>query len=491
MENVKTDFSFKARQTNNFFLFLIFAACLYVAQDSYLVFDILTLIGFVFFVKEAILILKHPQNARFSSILIIAILSTASLGTIVFMLAQGTLHVEKYQYFIRFGLYYTQPGLSRALAANYLAIALLYFFSVYDKPLQLEEIKNLRDNPRAELILLLGSGLIFLALLTGKLGFAGASVTEGQKGVSPIGSIAALMLPALVTLSFMIVFTTKSNIKKIVFGCILFILMLVLMMYHRRSLVYTIFICGMIWSIFNVRRKNYPYFKIISLSLLSIIIIYIGFMSFYAMRFTKNYFGKAIGITTQIDLATSIIKNGGFSLISAGLQKNVSGRTMYIGYLGGIMSQPRNHLPMYGKELALSVNLSIPSAFLPGKENIIQSPEEIAHPRAGIAVFDGPNSILTSGYDDFGIVGMAFYPTLAVIIVNFLLSFFYRHLFRSRYVYLFFTICMIYAFLCVGVEDALNSFIVEIRNLVIVGIIMTLIIKSTYFFNLKDKKEIQ
>jgi hypothetical protein len=53
--------------------------------------------------------------------------------------------------------------------------------------------------------------------------------------------------------------------------------------------------------------------------------------------------------------------------------------------------------------------------------------EEFVHPAFGFSVFDGPNTIMTVGLNDFGIAGAIIYPVMLVLIYGFFLKIIFRY----------------------------------------------------------------
>ncbi len=123
-------------------------------------------------------------------------------------------------------------------------------------------------------------------------------------------------------------------------------------------------------------------------------------------------------------------------------------------------------MPAFGAEFVYSVQMAIPSILMPGKVGAMPAaPEALVHPRYGIPVFDGPNSVLVAGFDDFGFLGALVYPLFVVL----LYGAFYRSLrtfVRDQPIRLFVLFTLLFQLLYI--EQAFGSVFVSLRNLLIV-----------------------
>jgi hypothetical protein len=114
-----------------------------------------------------------------------------------------------------------------------------------------------------------------------------------------------------------------------------------------------------------------------------------------------------------------------------------------------------------------NLGLAVPRLLSSNKGEVVArlaSSEAVTHPAMGLRVFDGPNTILTEGYADFGLVGAFAYP------IAILLFYSSASLVAARYVERslrpFVQIAL--AFSLLSVERTLEAYLVDLRNLVLV-----------------------
>jgi len=109
------------------------------------------------------------------------------------------------------------------------------------------------------------------------------------------------------------------------------------------------------------------------------------------------------------------------------LSDNLRTRTFVVGYLallgrGGITAKP-----MLGQDALFCVQLITPDIFykLAGSDKTeirrTGSEETLINERFGLPVYDDANSVLTAGFADFGLLGVALYPLLICAIPRILL----------------------------------------------------------------------
>lgn len=455
------------------------AAILGLFPNSILLFDFTLALGTVIGIYELFQIIYRPVKLRMSQFMIVGILLASCLGTIFFMLGQYTLDAAKYQYWFHNGLLYTQGGLSLALTYDFAAVIALYIVRIFEPAFDMETFLKHTYGRSAERLVLIGVLVVVAAVATGKLGLMGVLSDDSESTISPLAALCVQMLPVLLSLCFSIIINTPVAKKRHAYAGLLLILLLILMMVQRRALLYTFVLCGILWHLRFTITKFRDFFKEFLFGLIGAVIIYIGFLAFFVVRLAKVMLKSNVGLQQQVGLAFALIQSGGLERMQTMLNANAGSRTMTLGYFAGLVDAPRSQLPTYGSELVLAIKLSVPSVFLLG-DKIATSPEEITHPLVGIPVFDGPNSILTSGYTDFGLVGVIAYPACAVLLS--LLTYRIICIFAKDEAIRGFTLLSLFFMLVgIGVEESLAYTFVTFRNAVLIALLMLVVTKLPKF----------
>ncbi|HET8685302.1 MAG TPA: hypothetical protein VFM18_01410, partial [Methanosarcina sp.] len=213
----------------------------------------------------------------------------------------------------------------------------------------------------------------------------------------------------------------------------------------------------------------------IAIALVSFACLGVASKFFVAMREASRELPTTAGITDVIKDAADIIKNSDRTDISATTTENERERTFIIGYLSELMEKSEEIPPLYGEVTKFSLATVVPSFLWREKMKYMSLgfEEAIIHPHFRLPIWDGANSLFTSGLADFGLPGCIGFPIFFGIIYSFIPS-----LLRSGingialaplHIGFFYTL--------LGVEAATSSYLVAIRDLFLICVIFTLFIK--------------
>jgi hypothetical protein len=324
----------------------------------------------------------------------------------------------------------------------------------------------------------LGVAVAILAVYFEEIGFMGTRVSESGN-VTAIGSLAMLIVPPLIPYTVLLMVGPRHKVKKAALGVAAIFLLAVVFVLGRRILLYSL-----VLTLIAIQMQSYRYSRIrvataTAYSLIGLMVLYYGFTFFMALRLAFRGVGNDAGLAEGIGLAFSMLRGGEASRVSAALMENVGSRPFILSYLGGLMGIDSNQTPVYGEGLLYSLQMVIPSLLMPGKTSLLPtSPEELMHPLYGIPIFDGPGSLLVSGFADFGFIGAIIYP----IGIAWLFAFFYKtlcSLVRDPAIRIFVVFSLMFRLLYI--EQSLSSNFVMIRNLTGIVCIMWCVGKFPIF----------
>jgi hypothetical protein len=451
----------------NLILLVIASTLLLAFIDSAMVFTIAVFLTSVVSISELYRLVSRPHEIRFLSTIAVSILLGYGLGSAVYLVANGTIDATEYQYWINHGLSFDQSGLSMALVVSVLASLTLYAFSPLERPVfySVNTFVTLADAKSRRLVWL-GVVLAGVALVTGSFGYMGVSANEAGN-VSPIGVIASLMVPALVPYTLLLI-TDKCSMRgryTLILALLFFIV--VLFIIGRRYLLYVAVLSAVaLFLRSHKRHSTSSLLRISALAIVLIVILFLGFKFFMALRFTMWELGSNAGLPELLSSALSSMVGDKGAVVDEALAKNIGSRTFILSYLAGLMGLSSASMPAWGLELMYSLQMTVPSVLMPSKLSGLPSEAEaLVHPLYGIPVFDGPNSFLVAGFDDLGYFGCLLYPLFIAVLYRF----FYRVMclyIKENSTRLFMAFVLLFGLLFI--EQSLSSGFLTLRNLLIV-----------------------
>ncbi len=399
---------------------LIIASLLALFPGSFVVFLIAVLIGSAIGLFGVYYIVTKPSKILFSNTLAVSLLLGYALGALIYL--SGIIDSFRFVETIR----YCQSDLSNALAVVMTACGTLFLAVLLERPIvPLREMHDGFTSNRAKFIILFSLLLVAIAFFKGEFGYMGISVTDKGK-ISALGALAFTLVPILLPL--VVLFLRQSSLQKmeryvfIVFLCLLF---LVIIPTGRRVLLYSVLLVAI--SFFMYRKKKLqlsPKRLLLVVFCLPIIcyMVFIGFQYFYAMRVAGRSLPPEAGLVARASGAIDVLQDD-YGKFAVEYQSNLVDRPFILSYLAVLIAAQSNKSPLLGEEFWYSLQMAIPSILFPDKTLVLpKSVEDFVHPAFGIRVFDGPNTIITAGYDDFGLIGAVLYPVMLVFIYSFLLK---------------------------------------------------------------------
>lgn len=235
----------------------------------------------------------------------------------------------------------------------------------------------------------------------------------------------------------------------------------------RRSMSTFVLLSALAFMLARTKGRLSP--KLIATMAIAFVILGLGLMQgskiFYSMRLAREILGRertmSMSITDFIDYSSKIKEQP----IPADIKKAQAARPFVIDNLSMVLPYVNHHL--YGKELAMQVITTIPSAFFPGKAQFtaeIGNMEDLWTKEYGVPLNDYANSFTLDGYLDFWYFGFLFYCVLAGLFV--------------QLAYRLYSINPAMAYFCLfnnialflQVETSFNSYIGHLRNLALLFI---------------------
>lgn len=456
-------------------LFLsVIAAALLFFPSSAILFDTSVLLTSVLALADLSVLITTSGSVRFSFVMALSILLGYSFGSLIYLMVHHTLNASVFQNFARDGLVFHQPGLSTAFSAALLASAILYTCSPFQRPLDLPIAVRALGHRKTERVFWVGLLIVVLAFAKGDLGYMGTTVAKSGH-ITALGSLSDLIVPPLAAYDILLISGHRTRLRKVLLSLGFLFLLATLVVMGRRYLLYTAVLCAISYHMTGRLRSERQYLSFIAWTVPAAAVMYGGFVIFYAIRHAISLIGGHEGLVPVVQLGLSQLHGSRYAILQAQLNRNVGSRPFILSYFGGLVGLHSPQVPVNGRELLYSLRIAIPSAFTPGKvASLPPTPEALIHPLYGIPVFDGPNSTLTAGFNDFGFLGAVIYPVgVATLFLYF--HKWVRTAINSETIRVMVLFALLFQML--NTEQALSDVFVTVRNLLIIVVAISVLEK--------------
>jgi len=401
------------------FLLFISIALLSIFRESENIFISTAFIGSIIGIYYIVIFTKQPNLIRFTNIMAVSLLLGYALSTTVYVggrLLSGQ-NLDLTSNF--FGLGYYQPDLSIALLLVYLTCIILFFLSRLEKPVFNQQLRtSTLASSRSRTLIWIGMSMVFCAFAVGDIGYMGVQLDESFN-ISPFGAVTFLLAPILMPLTALCFFEETSVRRRILLSLTFIFFLVALFPLGRRVLLSSFLLLIISFVISGTNIPKFSFLKWIAILFTAIFIIFIGYISFqffFALRTAVDQLGSETYFLTLVSNTFYLLQSE-YSDIEFRLADNIRERPFILSYLAAFISAQSTYPPLYGEEFIYAIKIAIPSLFFPSKTLLLPgSPEEFVHPAFGFYIFDGPNTIITAGLNDFGLIGVLLYPITLVAI---------------------------------------------------------------------------
>ncbi len=349
----------------------------------------------------------------------VSILLGYALGTVVFIVSTyfSNESTELSQNVFNFS--YGKGDISLTLLIVLMTSVLLFELARFEAPLVSAFIAKLnRDTDASGKYIVMSVVVVISAYLTGQVGYMGVQLGGfGEVGI--LGAIAFLLVPPFLPMTVCEIIRARSLRHKIFLMTIFLLFLLSTVLFGRRVFIYSLITTLIGLSISGIRLPKLSFKRWFTIGVgvpAFFIVVFLSFIFFFSLRLTIDSVGQEMPMVELLHNAKEVILENSPELYSQ-FSINVTERPFILSYLTGFVAAQRTYSPLWGQEVSYAFQTAIPSVLFPNKLLILpKMQEEFVHPAFGFSVFDGPNTIMTAGLDDFGIAGAIMYPAILVII---------------------------------------------------------------------------
>lgn len=305
--------------------------------------------------------------------------------------------------------------LTRGLAAVLMSSACLYFLGeIFEKPLFGRDFRFQID-ARTRILTYSCTCAILLGYPTHQLAFGGAAGGGGH--VSVPGVFLAWLYTPLTAIAVMAFLTAKRHIDRVLGGLTALVLLLLFSVMGRRITFYTAMEVLLVMGLAGFRWREKPVRNALVIFVLATVMIS-GGLTFMLIRIAGSTGGHANDTTEKrLVVAGKLVQKkgvGAFRQAGEATQTNFQSRTFVLSFLATILDASSHQTPALGQDALALTEMAIPSILDPYKSTDF-SEEGLVNQQFQLAFPDQPNSILTAGATDFGLLGMILYPLLLVL----------------------------------------------------------------------------
>ncbi|BEI42150.1 MULTISPECIES: O-antigen polymerase [unclassified Polynucleobacter] len=435
------------------------------------VFNFSNLIGAVTYILILFIIYKKIIKISYYSVMLIMVFTSYVFLTYIYQSTSLFFGSNDISEGINlFGGIYTVTSLSEALFISYLCGAILFILSLNEKKSLFYDVNKYKIKKHDLIILILLYAISIFSFLYGEVGYLGVLKDSNDK-ISPIGAIVMLYTPVLPALSIALLHGYKKNkYIKISFIILNIFLLIFISFVGRRVFIFSIL--TMVIYQFSVHYEHIDIRKTIlnRAFFLYFFAIIASIILFAIIRQSLPDIGEGTSIYAVLEYISDT-KN-----YSGDIVGNTNQRAFILSYLAVLINYAKDSIgfPFYGMEFYNSMITSVPSFLIDSKNSV--SPEEYIHPLIGLNIFDGPNTIITAGYNDFGFIGSICYPILLCILYKF-----FDYIFNRNYKLIRIFIKLIFIYNLLNFEQDLSQFtFVKLRDLLFLLTIIYILYKTIF-----------
>ena len=333
-------------------------------------------------------------------------------------------------------------------------------------PADKQQVNNL-------IILIIALVVLMLTYVRGETGFMGIQNSPGG-GVPPLASIARTIIVASALMAFYQARLEINRKRRFLYFILFTIFEILIIPIGRRPFLYSVILVAVIWGATSksVTIRSWRFFRILLILLLVTVVAMTGFFSLRLAPAAQGGEDAELTTLSRVEIGLSSLRTDPTQVVRK-LAKNVGPRTgSLLPYLGMYMRNQQRTSQLGGQVAAYSIQLAIPSALWPGKTAFIteygDASEVTIHSHLGMPIFDGPNTLVTEGYADFGWLGAIGYPVAMLVLFGSYLSVLRRLLSGQLQIFLM----LIVLSSIVAVESTLTGYLVVFRDLSLITGVM-------------------
>ena len=456
------------RLRNMTVILLTMAALLFSFPENRTVFIIAVSVTSFCGVYVLLLLMFKRSLVKLFNILAMSLLLGYSFGSIFFVFVNVYYGSEFYDSNSIANINYGKHDLSLALLVVIIVCILLFELSRFEKPIKYKIDEGINHKGKGVgICILIGTILVIVAHLTNQIGFLGVRASDAGN-IGALGALAFLIIPPLLPITACEIGKKHSFKYKIVLIIAFIVFLFASIIFGRRIFLYslvTVFI-GLSVSGFNLVEFLKKRWIVVGVFIVSLpLFVYLSFLMFYAMRIAGYSEGNYGSLLNLVLIAIDIIYRDPISIL-ADLSSNIVERSFILSYFAGLLSAQIDYSPLFGKEMYYAFQIAIPTLFYPEKMTFLpKMPEEFIHPAIGLPIFDGNNTIITAGFNDFGFIGAIVYPILLVVVFIAYLDIAYKYLPYGLFLFVLYR----FVFQLLFIEEALGGMIaICLRDLTVV-----------------------
>lgn len=353
---------------------------------------------------------------RFSTLLGMSLLLGYGVGTLNTWLTLPRVNLTLAQYM---GM--DEAVLPHGIAMVLISSACLYFLGeIFEKPLFGRDFL-FRIDARTRTLVYVGTCAILAGYLTHSVIIGGAAGGGGRTSVA--GSFLLWLYIPLTAIAVAAFVTASRTADKVFTAIAALVLLMMFSVMGRRATIYASVEIILLLQYIGFRWREKILRNLILVAALGTIVIMCA-LTFMLLRISERVgTHKEIPVAKRIQAAYKLAKQGeAYTLAGRATQENFQTRTFVLPFLANIADASTRKTPALGRDALSMFQMAIPHVFYPEKSATF-SEEGLVDQQFGFGYGDQPNSILTAGAADFGLIGIVIYPLVIVVAVRLVFDF--------------------------------------------------------------------
>jgi hypothetical protein len=359
--------------------------------------------------------------------------------------------------------------LTRALAAVLMSSACLYFLGeIFERPIFGRDFRFHID-ARTRALIYVGTLAILVGYATKSLTIGGVTSSGGH--VSVFGTFLSWLYPPLTAIAVVAFLDAHCRADKILTGLSALVLLTLFSIMGRRIIIYTSMEVVLVMGLVGFRWRERLFRNILVMLALAGVMIATS-LTFMLIRIA-SITTRGTSVTQRIQAANKMVRKGGaYKKATAVTQSNFQTRTFMLTFLASVLDAT----PAFGQDAASQIELVIPSVLDPDKDTSFTE-EAFVDQQFQMGFGDQPNSALTAGATDFGLLGMMLYPILIVVAVRILLTIAARWLTMVPLIFA----SLYFIYLMLQTEITLTGYAEAVRDTLLFGTLLSMFLAMPRF----------
>ncbi len=368
--------------------------------------------------------------------------------------------------------------LARGMATILMTAAVLCFVGeLYERPVIGRDFR-VPLNQQTYTFIYLVTGAMIVGFLTHSFDYGGVVNSVGSQQ-NPAAALLAWTFSPCVAIAAAVFLAAPKGSSKVLVGICLLILAVLLMTVTRRTVIYAGMQVIFALRLTGYRVKGTIVKKLLLLGMLGVFIFTgITVLMLFRLAGYESHNKSNIPLIERITTAAAWVADGtALERANKANQSNVQKRSFVLGFFADVLEGSTQRETAFGYDSLSQLAVAVPRVFFPGKDSFGAGEEFLDDELFGLTYADAPNTSITAGATDFGLIGVFLYP----LAVSFIFAFSVRVVAAYLPALPISIIVLGTIAVLLQTETTLTAYAVSIRNEILFAIFMLIYYRMPAF----------